>query len=241
MCRFHTKYPERGPYAHDTATWAKHWAEHWNDDEQEMWDCVWEADEQHLSEYIETGEMLPNEFRCDIETIKAEAILWDAKRVTHCEDCQPLLFKFEEDLEEEGYSDEMCHCNTFGHFSYHWRCIPCVLLEEVRSVTLRQKYKVGPGKTCPELGFYYPRVRWFNFVHFLILHLTDKKNADTLLFLRKGAGPPKPEDMQTLQRYYWLVRRPQRNYHASYLCPAWDFAGRPQQRSDTVSAGLSAI
>lgn len=75
-----------------------------------------------------------------VEMIKASETFYTARVVEHCHDCQPLFM----DLDPENYeSKEQCQCSLFDHFVAKWRCIPCVLAEQTKSVVSRPK----PGST----------------------------------------------------------------------------------------------
>lgn len=109
----------------------------WDDDAESEWDGVWYADEQHMSEWVEDGSLSNREFRRHVELIKADHIFMSARTVFKCPECEPVIFDFEED------SDQLCRCSLFGHFVFPWRCIPCVLAEEAKSVALEQRVKVS--------------------------------------------------------------------------------------------------
>jgi hypothetical protein len=141
MCRFHVEYPKYGPYAHDVTGSPE---EYLDDEEQEMWDEQWESDEKYLSDCIEEGDINREDFRCCVETLKAETMFASMSCMSQCLDCQPLIFKTH-------YFDKgpMCDCDgVYGHFCKEWRCIPCVLVEEATLVTRQQKYE----RICKYIG-----------------------------------------------------------------------------------------
>jgi hypothetical protein len=219
MCRFHTNYPKWGPYSTKPIQTFTSMEKDLIDDDKEMWDSVWWDDEINLSEWIETGEATPETFRCDVETVKTYNMLSSMIGRVQCEDCQPLVFRFEEDLSEEGYSSEMCHCGTFEHFSSPWRCIPCVLAEEARLVTMQQKYKVTLERN--QRGEQYlSRVSYPKSTHRAILIISP----DLLVRLWKTGGRAQLRDMRAVWENHWLVQGSQRENNGTHSCTAWNYA-----------------
>lgn len=87
-----------------------------------------------------------------VEMIKASEIFYKARFVEHCHSCQPLRIDF-----DTWPSSDLCECSIFEHFVARWRCIPCVIAEQARSVASLPKpyttYKHYLGS-----GYYYERV-----------------------------------------------------------------------------------
>jgi hypothetical protein len=121
MCRFHIEYPSSGPYSHRaTATWA----ESLDEEDREFWDDEWDMREQEVSGLFTDGRAAGSK----VETVKSHYMLCSMMIISHCEDCQPLLFL-----------DERCNCTLHGLFSKIWRCIPCTLMKETKCAILEQK------------------------------------------------------------------------------------------------------
>lgn len=98
------------------------------EDETEEWDEC----EEVLCDYWEVNEAVSN--KDPIEQHIASYIYHDKRYDvdgTYCVSCQPLRLPFT-------YEDD-CHCTAYEHFVQPWRCIPCVLAEEAKSVTLGPK------------------------------------------------------------------------------------------------------
>jgi len=218
MCRFHTRYPIWGPYSTETTLWV----EGLSDDEQDQFDSVWDADEQHLSEWIESGEETPATFPCYVETVKAFNMLYSMMGRAHCEDCKPLPSQLEEDLEENYYSPEVCHCDTFEHFSYHWRCIQCVLAEEAKLVTMQQKVKFTLERESMG-GHRFSRVSYPKAVHRTLL----TNSPDQIMRLREISSRVELGNVRAVWESYRLVRRPQSKHNGTDSCTAWDYARWP--------------
>jgi hypothetical protein len=122
LCRFHVEYPSSGPYSHQATATAI--AESLDEEEQEVFDHEWDAQEQEVSGWFSDGSGPGSK----VETIKSHYMLDSMKVVTHCEDCQPLIF-----------CNDACDCTLHGLFSQIWRCIPCTLKKETKCATSEQK------------------------------------------------------------------------------------------------------
>ena len=103
LCRFHVEYP--------------------SEEEQEVRDRVWDAREQEVSDWFSAGYGAGSK----VETVKSHYMLYSMKVMTHCEDCQPLIFL-----------NERCTCTLYGLFSQIWRCIPCTLMKETKCAISEQ-------------------------------------------------------------------------------------------------------
>ena len=96
-----------------------------------MEDYEWDLREQAVSDWFSYGFGAGSK----VETIKSHYMLFSMKIVTHCEDCQPLIFW-----------NDTCRCTLHGLFSQIWRCIPCTLKKETKcalSEQITQTLKVG--------------------------------------------------------------------------------------------------
>lgn len=116
--------------------------------EEEIED-VWHDCELRLDDW--TGDCEVPE-RGEIELMKACDIFYTARVVEYCNECQPLFTEF------DWMSNQVCNCSLFGHFVSRWRCIPCVLVEETKSIARAPKH----GTTYEhftELGYHFTRVR----------------------------------------------------------------------------------
>ncbi|KAM0723030.1 hypothetical protein Q7P37_001228 [Cladosporium fusiforme] len=140
ICRFHIRYPTWGPYSENVESWDA--MEGQNEEEIED---VWHDCELRLDDW--TGDCeVPK--RGEIELMKACDIFYTARIVEYCNECQPLFTEF------DWMSDKVCNCCLFGHFVSRWRCIPCVLVEETKSIARAPKYTY---RHFTELGFYFTR------------------------------------------------------------------------------------
>jgi len=122
MCRFHIEYPSSGPYSHHATAAA--WAESLDQEDQEFWDDQWDIREQEVSGFFMDASAAGSK----VETVKSHFMLYSMMIISHCEDCQPLLFL-----------DERCECTPYGLLSEFWRCIPCTLRKETKCAILEQK------------------------------------------------------------------------------------------------------
>lgn len=118
-CRFHVVYPKRD----------------WADDEfiyefEAFTEEEWDDYEMYLCEEIEEGDRKMN----NVELRKAQDILHGDHRRSFCRDCEPICTML-------GDSMHICMCDLYSNFVERWRCIPCVLAEQTKSVLQRQHYK----------------------------------------------------------------------------------------------------
>lgn len=70
-----------------------------------------------------------------IEIKKASEILCGDTWESFCGDCEPLCLQIED-------ARESCNCGLYNNFVRRWRCIPCVMAEQTRSILNRQRYKL---------------------------------------------------------------------------------------------------
>ena len=235
MCRFHIRYLTYGPYSTEPWQASDCWpGKSLTDEEKEEWDSVWYDQELRLNERIEDGgEDIPATFSCNVETVKACNMLSSMAGRVQCEDCQPLVFRFEEQLEEDYYSDEMCHCGIFEHFSYRWRCIPCVLVEEAKLVNMQQKYKVTLQRNSRgEQRF--SRVSCPSSTHRTILI----NSPDQILRLWKTGGKAQLGDVWAVWKNHRLAQWSQRENYGTHLCTAWNSARWPCRQPNSEPAGM---
>lgn len=135
-CRFHIKYPTYGPWGEEEMALL------WDVDAEETkkWDMQWTLDEIMTSDLIESLQMPSGELRRHVELIKADEMLGRFGRLKtdfKCPECEPFITDFSED------SDGICRCDIYEHFVGAWRCIPCVLAEETKSVATEQRFKIS--------------------------------------------------------------------------------------------------
>lgn len=121
-CRFHVFYPQStwsdadGTYGNAILPYPE---DEWEDFEESL--CV-ELDEGHIGSH-------------SIEAVKARDILSADGWKSFCEDCEPICLSLDD-------SCKVCKCELYPYFVGRWRCIPCVLVEQAKSVSERQHYKI---------------------------------------------------------------------------------------------------
>lgn len=106
-------------------------------EDRESWEFArytsdeWDEYEESVCAEIEDEDLDSS----NIEVIKAQDILSPDCTQTYCSDCEPICLMFRDSMPS-------CKCNLYSHFVKRWRCIPCVIKEQAKTVTQRQPYKV---------------------------------------------------------------------------------------------------
>lgn len=113
-CRFHVVYPESNLFGGIRVT-------------EHRWD-VYEFD---ICDEIDEGMINSH----SIELVKAQDILSGNSWQSFCGDCEPICLSVDD-------SCKFCRCELYSYFVERWRCIPCVLAEQTRSVSEKQHYKI---------------------------------------------------------------------------------------------------
>lgn len=203
MCRFRLWYPATGPS----------WAQQMDDDKLDIWDDEWDAKERSLSKAIKEDPDSEVILSSSIQTGMAYDILMAVTLVEHCGDCHPLNFT----STEEGTSDDLCQCDDiYGHFINLFHCIPCVLREEDKLLTQRQRRTTG---RCAKRNgsYYYTAVS--DAIPFTTAPLTN--GIYYPLRMRKTSTErARRADLRVLWNGEWILPRLQSIRDATHLCTA---------------------